>query len=81
MDDAAAAEELTAAGYCTVGFDLSCAGKTELSSPEIAQLLNKADASDRLDLGSGLSAAALRSFLRSAYSQGFTGQNFRETAH
>ncbi len=80
-DDAAAAEELTAAGYCAVGFDLSCAGKTELSSSEIAQLLNKADASDRLDLGSGLSAAALRSFLRSAYSQGFTGQNFRETAH
>lgn len=79
--DSSAEAKLREAGYCPVSFDHSFAADSELSSGKISQTLNKADPSDRLDLGDSLNATALRNFLRSAYSAGFTGDRFRETAY
>ncbi len=75
-----AAERLKDAGYCPVSFDRSCAGETNLDSAGISQLLSRAGSAEKLDLGDALSETSLKSLLRSAYSAGFTGRSYRETA-
>ncbi|MGM9618562.1 MAG: hypothetical protein ACI3W8_01810 [Oscillospiraceae bacterium] len=75
------AEAAAGEGYCAVGFDLSCAGETELSAADISRLLNAAGSDARLDLGDSLSAASLRLLLSRAEARGYTGQCFRETAY
>ncbi|MGM9662217.1 MAG: hypothetical protein ACI3WR_03890 [Oscillospiraceae bacterium] len=76
-----AAETAEKEGYCPVGFDLSCAGETELSSSAISRLLNGAGTAARLELGDSLSASSLRLLLSRAADRGYTGQCFRETAY
>lgn len=76
-----ATKEVTAAGYCTVGFDRSVTSTTELSAAEIAQLLSSLGPDARLDLGDSLSADSLRDFLARTTARGFTARGFRETVY
>lgn len=69
------------AGYCTVGYDLSCAGAIELSTAETNELLSSLSPAVRLDLGDSLSPQALRSLLTRIAARSYTARGFRETAY